>query len=205
MTPRQTPHVPDAGEQAMLDAVGRGDESAFSQLFDRYYNAVFSHALSYAPTFEEAEEMTLDIFMQVWRKRDKLADVQDFKSWLFILGKNKMLDALRKKTVALISDESVQGLAGDLLLPDKQYQLKEIEAVVMNGVEQLTPQQRTIFRLSRQEGLSHEAIAQQLGLSINTVWWHMGAALNSLRTYTRQHFKDIDLALLSFALELILK
>ncbi len=81
----------------MLIGVAAGNEEAFSRLVNLYRNKVFSHALTFVKSYEEAEEITQDIFVKVWVNRHRLPEVKDFKNYLFILGRNHLVSAIRRK------------------------------------------------------------------------------------------------------------
>lgn len=171
-------------EKELLARISTGDQDAFSILVDIYRNKVFSHALTYVKSYEEAEELTQDIFLKVWSSRHRLPEVEQFKNYLFILGRNQLVSAIRKKVMDT-TGEGNDDIAEDLLLPDRQYELKETYHVIMQGVERLPPQQKAVFTLSRIEQLSHEEIGERLGISKRTVKFHLVLALNSLREFLR--------------------
>jgi RNA polymerase sigma-70 factor (ECF subfamily) len=123
----------------------------------------------------------------VWNQREKLAEVESFPNWLFILGRNQLLSEIRKKilSTAEIAPET-HHLPDDLMLPDQQYELRQTYQVIMQGVSRLSEQQKTAFTLSRLEGLTYEEVAEKMGISKRTVRFHMVLALNALREYARE-------------------
>jgi len=185
-------------EKELLARIAQDDQDAFSVLVEEYRNKVFSHALTYVKSYEEAEELVQDIFMKVWNNRHRLPEVEQFKSYLFILGRNQLVSSIRKK-VLHYTDTGDTELPEDLLLPDRQYEYKETYEVIMQGIEQLSPQQKAVFTLSRMEQLSYEEIGERLGISRGTVKFHMILALNFLREFVR--FRgDVGGILLAFCL-----
>jgi RNA polymerase sigma-70 factor (family 1) len=171
-------------EKDLLIRIAGGDQEAFALLLDLYRNKVFSHALTYVKTYQEAEEITQDIFLKVWNSRDRLPEVEQFKNYLFILGRNQLVSAIRKK-VKETAAEAGDDIPDDLLLPDRQFELKETYRVILEGIQRLPPQQKAVFTLSRMEQLSYEEIGQRLGISKRTVKFHMVLALNFLREFLR--------------------
>jgi RNA polymerase sigma-70 factor (ECF subfamily) len=176
----------DDNEKELLAQIAAGDTKAFALLFDQYQNKVFSHALTFVKSVEEAEELTTDIFMKIWEHRQQLPAIQNFKSYLFILGRNYLVSAIRKKIMATVEIPSGH-LLENILLPDKQYDVKEMHNIIMQGIEKLSVQQKKVFTMSRLEGLSYEEIAMQLAISKRTVKFHMILALNFLREYARYY------------------
>ncbi|MGN6401239.1 MAG: RNA polymerase sigma-70 factor [Flavisolibacter sp.] len=173
-------------EQELLAQVAGGDTKAFALLFEQYQDKVFSHALTFVKSVEEAEEHTTDIFMKVWEHRQQLPAVQNFKSYLFIVGRNHLVSAIRKKLMVTV-EVPQDHLLENILLPHKQYDVKEMHNIIMQGIEKLSVQQKKVFTMSRLEGLSYEEIATQLAISKRTVKFHMILALNFLREYARYH------------------
>lgn len=176
----------DDNEKELLAQIASGDTKAFALLFEQYQSKVFSHALTFVKSVEEAEELTTDIFMKVWEHRQQLSSVQSFKSYLFILGRNHLISAIRKKIMVTV-EVPQEHLMENILLPDKQYDVKEMHNIIMQGIEKLSAQQKKVFTMSRLEGLSYEEIAEALAISKRTVKFHMILALNFLREYARYH------------------
>jgi RNA polymerase sigma-70 factor (ECF subfamily) len=176
---------PSHTEKELLIGVAAGNEEAFSRLVNLYRNKVFSHALTFVKSYEEAEEITQDIFVKVWVNRHRLPEVKDFKNYLFILGRNHLVSAIRKKVMDTTANDDEEDIPGTLLLPDHQVEYKETYRHLINGLEQLPPQQKAVFTLSRMENLSHAEIAERLGISKRTVKFHLVQALNFLREYLR--------------------
>lgn len=176
---------PSHTEKELLIGVAAGNEEAFSRLVNLYRNKVFSHALTFVKSYEEAEEITQDIFVKVWVNRHRLPEVKDFKNYLFILGRNHLVSAIRKKVMDTTTNDDEEDIPGTLLLPDHQVEYKETYRHLINGLEQLPPQQKAVFTLSRMENLSHGEIAERLGISKRTVKFHLVQALNFLREYLR--------------------
>ena len=171
-------------EQELLSGVAAGQEDAFSRLVNIYRNKVFSHALTYVKSYEAAEEITQDIFVKVWVNRHLLPEVKDFKNYLFILGRNQLVSAIRKKVMDTTTNDN-DDIPSNLLMPDHQVEFKETYHHLMNGIERLSPQQKAVFTLSRMEQLSHAEIGERLGISKSTVKFHLVLALNFLREFLR--------------------
>ena len=183
-------------EKELLHLVAEGNEKAFTQLVDLYWNKVYSHALAYVKSPPKAQEITQDIFLQVWKKRETLDEVSEFKNFLFILGRNQIVSALRKKLMETTSQD-ILDTPEDQFLPDRQLEYKQSYQRILEAIEHLPPVRKTIFNLSRFEGLTYEEIAARLNISKNTVKEHIVLALNFLRTYVHTHGGPIVLFLFS--------
>jgi RNA polymerase sigma-70 factor (family 1) len=178
--------IRDKADHSLLLRVAKEDETAFAMLIARYRRRVFTHALTFTARYEEAEELTQDIFIRIWQNRRTLDTIDSFADYLFILSRNHMVSYIRKrvKETRLPDPET---LVEELLSPDLQLQVKELKEVIISGIAKMPPQQQAVFRLSRLDGLSYEEIAAQLGISRSTVKWHVIAGLNMLKQYIRQY------------------
>ena len=173
-------------EKELLDAIAAGDERAFTGLVDLYWNRVYSHALAYAKSAPRAQEITQDVFLQVWKKRAALTEVNDFTNFLFILGKNQIISSMRKKLDEFTGTDPVE-TPEETLLPDRQLEYKQVYTKIMAAIEQLPPARKTVFKMSRLQGMSYEEIARELNISRNTVKEHIVLALSFIRTYLHTH------------------
>ena len=169
-------------ESELLIQVASGEQKAFTVLVDYYWNKVYSHALAYSKSVTRAQEITQDIFLKVWHKREALTEVRDFKSYLFILGKRHIISSMRKKLESLTGEDLLE-TREDIHIPDQQLEYKETWNRILEGIEKLPAVRKVIFKKSRLEGLTYEEIAESSHISKNTVKEHIVLALNFLRTY----------------------
>jgi len=167
----------------LLRSIAAGDQQAFRSLVNNHWRRVYGNTLALIKSPEKAQEITQDIFLKVWLMRERLTEVQSFREYIYVVGRNQVLSELRKKLMA--TSAAPEDILEETLVPDKQMQFKETYGLIMLGISQLTPQQQLIFKMSRLDGLSHVDIAQRLGLSKNTVKGHIVLALNFLRTFIR--------------------
>lgn len=174
-------------EKALLTKVAEGSETAFNQLFRQYRNGVYLHALTYTKSPEFAEELVLDIFLKIWNNRSDLTEVRHFEGYLFILSRNQVISAMRKRLNTPVAGLDLAQWAATGMTPDKHLEFKEVQALLEQAIAGLPAQQRTAFTLSRNEGKTYEEIAAIMGISRRTVNFHIVGALNTLRHffYTR--------------------
>ena len=140
-------------ESELLIQVASGEQKAFTVLVDYYWNKVYSHALAYSKSVTRAQEITQDVFLKVWHKREALTEVRDFKSYLFILGKHHIISSMRKKLESLTGEDLLE-TREDIHIPDQQLEYKETWNRVLEGIEKLPAARRVIFKKSRLVGLT---------------------------------------------------
>lgn len=166
----------------MLQRVAAGEETAFRELFHFHWDNLLGVALLFVKNSTYAEELVQDIFLRIWQNRDKLPAVQDFRSYLFITARNYIYTALRKKSVeTAFTEELLWYFTDPVAGPEQRYLDKETAELLRQAVQQLPTQQRAVYEMAREQGLSHEEIAERLQLSKNTVRNHMARAMESIR------------------------
>jgi len=138
-------------------------------------------------TEAQAQEITQEIFIKLWRHRDKLAPIEQPEAYIFAIAAHHTLDHIRKR---LNENKMLQRLAARLSSAhndtEEQLLLKDKEALVQQAIDQLPPQQKAVYLLSRQQGLSYEDIAREMDISPNTVRNHLVKALQSIRAWLDQ-------------------
>jgi RNA polymerase sigma factor (sigma-70 family) len=174
-------------EKELLLRLAEGHEQAFSLIVNHWWQPVMNHAMTYLKSVPVAEETTLDIFEKIWHKREQLAEIESFKDWLYIVSRNELISRVRKKITSAVVDLGEFSDIEDVYFPGKRLELMDLSLVIDKATKQLTSQQRQVFELSRRDGLTHQEIAEHLGLSRQTVKGHMVNALNSLRKFLKNH------------------
>ncbi len=181
-------------ERLLLHQISEGDEKAFAIIVSRYWNNIYAQALTYVKSSHNAQDIVQEVFIKIWEKRQTLTSIERFDSFLFIISRNHIISELRKKLMNPLDPDLVDTYKEEGGVPDKVLSFKQMQQHLKTAIDLLPQQQRTAFLLSREAGLSYEAIAAQMDLSRETVKKHIGRALNFLRTYVRIH-ADVNLTL----------
>jgi RNA polymerase sigma-70 factor (family 1) len=175
-------------EASLLRLLAEDSEYAFGVVFDRYRPKVYNLALKFLKSPALAEEVVQEVFLRIWLKRSELEEIQSFDSYLFISARNATFDAFRKlsnKAVAEAEYAATRDVVDegiDYGMLEEQYQVMLQETVAL-----LPAQQARVFHLAKVDGLSHEAIADQMNISKLTVKKHMANALQFIRLRLHQH------------------
>lgn len=166
------------------DTVEQG--AAFAQLYRLYHRHLYNIALKYLknPTF--AEDALQEVFLKLWTHRQTLDGQQSLKAFLSITMRNHVLNVLRdqKREILHYIEYTLDWSESEEAL-DETKNWEECKALLEQGVAQLSPQKKRVFQLRTQNGLNNEQVANQMGLSINTVKFQFSQALHFLRTYVR--------------------
>lgn len=171
-------------ERLLLLQIAAGDEIAYKQVFDRHWNKIYQVALSFLKSPEQAQDAVQLVFIKLWEKREKLPAVENFDAWLFIMARNTIVNFMQQKAFTAIEADIVPE---DYLTPQSLLEYKQTATFIQEAIRQLPPQQTLIFRLSREQGLTHAEIARELNIAQATVKSHIIRALNSIREYVRMH------------------
>ena len=162
--------------------LSQGDETAFRQLYDEYWNRIYLLALTYLKSTELAQDIVQDVFLKVWNQRESFLTIRHPGSFIYVMGRNAVINAFRKK---LINDRIVEELSdyipNNYQLPHQILEIKQLRQRLDSAISCLPPQQSLIIKLSRQEGLTHKEIAERLSIEKSTVKNHIIRALNTLR------------------------
>ena len=193
------PQLLSLTESVLLSKVAAGDQLAYTQLVEKHWQKVLQHALSFVKSYPIAEELTQDVFIQIWDKREKLFEVNSFNNYLFIVSRNLIISHIRKK---LQETDSLKGekLQELFFNPDEQYEFKELVEMINEGAALLQEPRRSVFLLSRMEGRDADYISKELGLATRTVRWHLLQSLNFLRNHLHKQYNIALLTLFLFSL-----
>jgi len=159
-------------EAEAIERAKQGDAWAFQQLYDKHKRRVYSLCLRMTANTAEAEDLTQEAFLQLYRKIATFRGESAFSTWLHRLSVNVVLMHLRKKSLPVVSlDETTQG--GEEDAPKKDFGAEDLALAgsidrlqLQIAVDDLPPGYRTIFVLHDIEGYEHNEIAGIVGCSI---------------------------------------
>ena len=174
---------PDARATTLewLVRIRSGDEVAFEALFRAYAPGLCAFVARFTGSRTAAEDIVQELFLAIWRNRERIEIQTSFSSYLHTSARNRALDWLAHEDTVRRHRDSVIGsiTERDLSAPTESQLLAMLD--LQEAIERLPPRCRLIFTLSRQHDLSHAEIARSLGLSIKTVEVQIGRALKALR------------------------
>lgn len=176
-------------DQTWLSRIALGDERAFRSLYDHYAGKVFAMAYSYLKSPMEAQDAVQEIFLRIWEKKSGLAAVKNTGAWIHVLTRNHLINTLQKKIpLVLTGDVQYNNEQPGPQLPSRQLDLKELSEMIVEAVSKLPPRQQQVYRMSREQGASLQEIADELGISYNTVREHMSYAIKSIRSFLEMYY-----------------
>jgi RNA polymerase sigma-70 factor (family 1) len=180
-------------EHKLLISIARNDEAAFRRLFVMFRDKVYSYSLHFTRSVFIAEEITQEVFMKIWVNRKALAEVNSIEAWVITITRNLCFNQLKKNALEQRIKNSIpiHEPAAEDNNAEAYMSYKDQLSRINEAIGQLSPQQRLIYKLNRDQGLKNEEIAHQLNISLNTVKTHMVAALRKIRDFLKTHPTNI--------------
>ena len=174
--------MPSELEIKLLNRLRNDDVKAFDSLFQIYSKRLYRFAFSLLKNREDSEGIVQEVFLRVWRKRADIDSTRSFKSFLFTISYNLIMDELRlrlKQKEYLNSLEKFFDLEEIDSGHDADYNL--MKSQIDSLVDELPEKRKHIYLLSREKGLSHKEIAEKLNISVKTVENQINLALRFLK------------------------
>lgn len=165
-----------------------GDEDAFCELYAAYKNRLIYFAMRFLKSRECAEDIFQDVFTIVWQSRGFIDPDMSFSSYLYTITRNRILNQLRDLSNQDKLREAILSQAVDYSNETKDEVLvNDLRQFILRAMQQLTPRQREIFKMSREQQMSHREIAEALSISVNTVQESISISLRTLRAYLKKN------------------
>ena len=153
--------------------------ASFDDLFKYNYRPLCLYALHYVQDVDLAEDIVQDSYASLWEKLQEGDHVLNLKSYLYMMVRNRCLDHLRKKGLPTesLKPYDTYGIIDD----DDAQERSQTEARLWTAIDSLPEKCREVFIMSKRDGLKYEEIAEELGLSVNTVRNQISKALKVLK------------------------
>lgn len=169
-------------DQILIERLRGGDESALTELYNKFWQSLFMSSYNVLKDKELCEDIIQDIFMNIWNNREKLEINISLKGYMYACARYQVFNQFKKN-----KDKIHVEFFDDL---DKRFQHSTPETQLMHDelvqqinsiVESLPLKCQLVYKLSREEQLSHKEIAERLDISTKTVENHITKALQVIR------------------------
>lgn len=182
-------------EVQLVKKIKNGDEVAFKVLYNQYFPRLFYFIREFIHADDISENIVQDTFATLWEKRGILEEDMNISSYLYSVARNNCLYRLRDQrykqklfTSGLIApNELNQNLKALDAIDTSVLVFNEIEQIIDKTLDDLPPQCRKVFTLSRFEGLKNREIAEELNITIKAVEGHMTRSLKLFKTALKDY------------------
>lgn len=178
---------------ALVKRISQGDERAFQEMFYAYKDRLFSYCCRFTKSEELAEEIIHDALLKVWNDRHHLDPERSLVGYLYTITRNLSLNFLKKVAAEEALKERVRHRTPHFHNDTEEaIDYANLKRIAKVAICRLPVQQQRVYRMSRDQHLTHEEIGQCLGISPNTVKNHVIKALQAIKAHLRVH-TDISL------------
>lgn len=188
----------DKTDTDLIILIMHDDKLAFSELYIRYKSKLHYFCLSLLKSEEETNDIVQEIFIRLWESRVFFNPELSFSSFLYTIARNRVLNYFRDVDIDMKAKSILarnRPAEEDVIESNLIY--KEYQNILKDAIEHLSPQRKKIFNMSRMDNLTHKEIAEQLGISVNTVQEHISASLRFIKSYFGKHC-DISISILLY-------
>jgi len=173
-------------DEILIKKLQEGNEKAFRAIYERYWQRLYNLCFHYSTAREEAEDIVAELFLSLWNNRDKL-HIENLEHYLVRAAKYKSLkfiDHQQRKSKKIYSlTQKGDDFYVEENSPERTLETKDLSRQIQQSLRDLPQKTKTIFLLNREDGLTYEEIAGQMGVSVKTVEYHVSKALKSLSKY----------------------
>jgi RNA polymerase sigma-70 factor (ECF subfamily) len=177
-------------DRTLVARVLRGEGDRFTELVRRYEKRIVNYVYRITHRYEDAHDLTQEIFVKVYVALDRYDPKYQFSTWLFRIAQNSAIDALRKKSVTEVplarpatedSNQKDREFADGGVSPYRALKNKQMSAAIDAAVRELPPDYRELIQLRHFAELSYEEIATMKKLPLGTVKNKLFRARNLLK------------------------
>lgn len=171
-------------DEYLLSLLGKGDEQAFTIIYQRYHKLLYVVAYKYLKNDCSAKDSVQQIFYRLWESRSVLIINMNLRNYLYTMLKNHLLNEIRNNYMAMeknyeLAQEKVE-YEDDLL---DNIEKKEIEEQLYQAINGLPEQKKQVCLYKLRGNLSNLEIANKMGISVPTVKTHYAQAVKMLREH----------------------
>lgn len=166
----------------LFDLLKSGDHTAYEEIYNRYYAALYIHAFKRLQDREECRDIIQELFTHLWLKREKIELNGQLSGYLYTAVRNKIFDVLAKDKIKTFYLTAIQNFAASTqATTDYRARKNQLAAIIDQEIQSLPSRTREIFELSRKGHFTHKQISEQLNISEHTVKTTVNNALKVLR------------------------
>lgn len=174
-------------ESQLIRQLKKSNHLAFTILYEKYSNDAYQLSFKYLCNKQLAEDAVQNLFIKVWENREKIDVEKPLNHFIFTVLKNHLLNVLRDSKKNIFVLEDCLAFLNDLYISDDNDDFRNDQmALVKKAIDRLSPQRKKIFQLKLTGEYSNQEIADQMGLSINTIKFQYSQSIKQIRVLVRE-------------------
>jgi RNA polymerase sigma-70 factor (ECF subfamily) len=168
----------------LVSLLNKGNRGAFTEIYDRYNGLLYTFTYKRLQNREEAKDLIHELFFKLWEDHPYIDIKVSISAYLYGALRNNMLKVIARNKVASRYIDSFQHYIDTEPNNNTDHLVRhnELQSFIAGEIANLAPRTRHVFELSRKSNLSRKEIAEELGISEETVKSHMKMALKTLKT-----------------------
>lgn len=155
----------------------------FEKLYKQFAGRLYHFALGFLKSKEEAEEAVHDIFIKFWKKKKDIRDREVFKTYLFVLAKNHLLNLIRDKAKMKYETFDNEKYRANGYSAERLFIYNEELQSLEQLIECFPPKRKQVYELKKDQGLTNRQIADKLNISTTMVEKHWKLAVGTLKSH----------------------
>lgn len=185
-------------ESELLKQVANGSEAAFEIIVRAYQKRLYTYIFKITASREISNDLVQDIFLKLWLRKEKIQEINNLNAYLHRVAHNEVYQSLQR----IAKEELVLTVLRNEIRHEEDacqsLLSKEIKEEIQLIIGKLSPRQKQVFLLSREEGLKYDEIAERLNIGYETVKFHMAGALKFMRQELKNKYGTM--AIIIFAI-----
>lgn len=167
----------------LITELSKNNDSALEELFNYYYPRLYNFSKSFLKIEIGIDDILQEVFVKIWENRKNIKSKETFNAFIYTITRNLLLNELRSRlnNQKLITEIQKNAVAEEFASM-QLIEYKEMSTKIAEVINQLPERQKEVFKLSREDGLSHKEIAEKLGITTKTVEYHIAQSKDILRT-----------------------
>jgi RNA polymerase sigma-70 factor (ECF subfamily) len=168
-------------ENILIEAIKKGEESAFVYALKTYNKPLYAYALTLAKDEALAKDILQNVFLKTWEGRTKLHINKSLQNYLFKSVYNEFINQYKKNKSLLLLEQKYYDALDKVVNEDENSFTEKTIKFITSEIQNLPPKCKEVFLLSREEGLTNIEIASYLNISVKSVEAHIHKGFSLLR------------------------
>ncbi|WP_316804451.1 RNA polymerase sigma-70 factor [Pedobacter nototheniae] len=185
-------------DRELVILLKNGNQTAFTEIYNRYWRVMYGHVYKMLLDKEEAKDVIQELFSSLWIKSEAIPTEVALSAYLYVSARNKVLNLIRKNKYQQLYLNSLATYLNEAsTLTMDVLNERDLAAAIETEIQQLPPRMKQVFELSRKDNLTHQEIANQLGISSETVKKQIHNSIKVIRGNLKE-LAGVALLLLQF-------